>query len=249
MATDVLCEVCGEGHVVPLQGSNEVEYKGKQYAVPFRMSYCDACGSEFGSPADMRANKRAVIELQKQVDGLLEGHAIRHIRAMYKLSQEEAGRVFGGGPVAFSKYESNDIAQSTAMDNLLRAAQQIPGVVHFLAKRACVDIKPAEMQIASNVAKVKVVPPTESRFSDLVLVKKIRQCNYQPVAYSFSADDILDLAIGEPLAVAEVSVPFQPRTVNSHHIETKTLTFNTRGFSTKRQGRFAPKPRHKHSHQ
>jgi HTH-type transcriptional regulator/antitoxin MqsA len=68
----------------------------------------------------MRANKRAVMAFRKQVDGLLSGADIAALRERYKLNQKQAARLFGGGPVAFSKYENDDVAHSEAMDKLLR---------------------------------------------------------------------------------------------------------------------------------
>jgi transcriptional regulator with XRE-family HTH domain len=42
------------------------------------------------------------------------------LRKRYGLNQQQAARLFGGGPVAFSKYENDDVAHSEAMDKLLR---------------------------------------------------------------------------------------------------------------------------------
>jgi HTH-type transcriptional regulator/antitoxin MqsA len=51
---------------------------------------------------------------------LLSGAEIAALRERYKLNQKQAARLFGGGPVAFSKYENDDVAHSEAMDKLLR---------------------------------------------------------------------------------------------------------------------------------
>ena len=40
------------------------------------------------------------------------------------MTQGQAARLFGGGPVAFSKYENDDVAQSESMDNLLRLVRR-----------------------------------------------------------------------------------------------------------------------------
>jgi transcriptional regulator with XRE-family HTH domain len=61
--------------------------------------------------------------LNKRVDGLLSGSQISEIRAKYKVTQAQAAKLFGGGPVAFSKYENDDVAQSAAMDNLLKLVE------------------------------------------------------------------------------------------------------------------------------
>jgi hypothetical protein len=64
-----------------------------------------------------------MIAFQKEVDGMLSGTEVRAIRKSYSLSIEDAGKIFGGGPVAFSKYENDDLVQSQPMDAALRLAQ------------------------------------------------------------------------------------------------------------------------------
>jgi HTH-type transcriptional regulator/antitoxin MqsA len=51
---------------------------------------------------------------------------IRAIREVCGLSQQEAARVFGGGPKAFEKYESGEVAPSSAMMRLLLLAAKRP---------------------------------------------------------------------------------------------------------------------------
>ena len=114
------CPICGAGHVTDHVEQVEAEYKGLKDQVPSHYQLCEACGSDFASAAEMRANKRAVMAFRKRVDGLLSGTEIEALRERYKLNQKQAARLFGGGPVAFSKYENDDVAHSAAMDKLLR---------------------------------------------------------------------------------------------------------------------------------
>ncbi|HHI93159.1 MAG TPA: type II toxin-antitoxin system MqsA family antitoxin [Gammaproteobacteria bacterium] len=130
-----LCPICGEGHLQPRIGRSPVEYKGQTSEVEFHSSVCDACESEQLDAAQLRANKRAMVAFKKQVDGLLSGAEVRALREKLGLSQADAAKVFGGGPVAFSKYESDDVAQSEAMDKLLRLAAEIPAAFEVLTHR------------------------------------------------------------------------------------------------------------------
>ncbi|WP_300336810.1 type II toxin-antitoxin system MqsA family antitoxin [Accumulibacter sp.] len=114
-----LCPLCGEGHITPRTERQETEYRGKQGTVTLRYAECDACGSEITGDADGRANKRAVLAFRKSVDGLLTGAEIRALREKFGITQEQASRLFGGGPKAFSKYEADDVAPSEAMNTLL----------------------------------------------------------------------------------------------------------------------------------
>ncbi|MET0008712.1 MAG: type II toxin-antitoxin system MqsA family antitoxin [Candidatus Thiodiazotropha sp. 6PLUC9] len=131
-----LCPICGEGKLHPEVGKNPVEYKGQTTELDLHYSLCDACGSEQADAAQTRINKRLMVAFKKRVDGLLTGAEVRALREKLCLSQAEAAQVFGGGPVAFSKYESDDVAQSEAMDKLLRLAAELPPAFGLLCRRA-----------------------------------------------------------------------------------------------------------------
>ena len=53
---------------------------------------------------------------------------IRAIRETCGLSQADAGRVFGGGPKAFVKYEAGEVVPSSSMMRLLLLAAKRPGL-------------------------------------------------------------------------------------------------------------------------
>lgn len=122
MNDKTLCPLCGEGHLTPRTEETVTEYAGRQGKVSLRFAECDACGSEITGETDSRANKRAVLAFRKSVDGLLTGAEIRALRERYGITQDQAARLFGGGPKAFSKYEADDVAHAAAMDTLLRLA-------------------------------------------------------------------------------------------------------------------------------
>lgn len=134
-----ICPICEEGHLHPRVGSNSVEYQGQRANLDLHFSVCDACGSEQAGATQLRINKRSMVEFRKKVDGLLTGSQVRSIRKNLGLSQAEAARVFGGGPVAFSKYESDDVTQSGAMDKLLRLSSELPSAFKILRRRSGVD--------------------------------------------------------------------------------------------------------------
>ncbi len=131
-----ICPICGEGQLQLQVGKNTVEYKGCKTELDLHYSLCDACGSEQTDAFQLRLNKRTMIAFRKVVDGLLSGAEVRALREQLEISQAEAARIFGGGPVAFSKYESDDVAQSEAMDNLLRLAVTMPMALGYLQRKA-----------------------------------------------------------------------------------------------------------------
>jgi len=120
MNSKELCPICGEGHVTDHVDQVESEYKGHKAMVPMHYQLCDSCHSDFAGAKQSRLNKRGAMAFRKSVDGLLTGAEICALRDKYKLTQAQAAKLFGGGPVAFSKYENDDVAQSEPMDTLLR---------------------------------------------------------------------------------------------------------------------------------
>ncbi|SEU36454.1 putative zinc finger/helix-turn-helix protein, YgiT family [Burkholderia cepacia] len=120
------CPICGEGQLHLTHFAEEFTENGKSAMIDLRMEVCDHCESEVVGKESARANKRAVAKFRKEADGLLTGEQVAAFRAKYDLRQEEAAAIFGGGPVAFSKYEADDVAQSTAMDRALRVCEAFP---------------------------------------------------------------------------------------------------------------------------
>lgn len=132
MHTQELCPLCGEGHVSVHSEMVESEYKAQKTMLPLLYKQCDACGSDFAGAAESKRNKRALMAWRKQVDGLLTGAEITALRKQYKLTQAQAAKLFGGGPVAFSKYENDDVVQSESMDTLLRLVLRSKAVFRAL---------------------------------------------------------------------------------------------------------------------
>lgn len=134
-----VCELCGEGCLEARVSYDKVSYNGVQKSLPLHFSICDACGAEQALPVQTRNNKRIMNAFKKEVDGLLPGQAVAELREKFKISQTQAAKIFGGGPVAFAKYESNDVIQSNAMDKLLRVALNVQGAFQYLAELAAFD--------------------------------------------------------------------------------------------------------------
>lgn len=136
--TDI-CPICEEGNLKHIVEQNIAEYKGIKAPVALHYSECDACGSEQANAMDVRNNKRAMQAFRKTVDGLLTGAEICETRKYLEINQQQAANIFGGGKVAFSKYENDDVNQSDAMDRLIRVAKAVPAAFKWLAKNAGED--------------------------------------------------------------------------------------------------------------
>lgn len=159
MSAQELCPICGEGHVTASVQMVEYEYKGDKADLPSHYKQCDTCTSDFAGMAESKLNKRIVMAYRKQVDGLLTGDEITALRKHYKLTQAQAAQLFGGGPVAFSKYENDDVAQSEAMDNLLRLVRRSPAAFWALAEEKGMQAEFIKQRAPVN-AGARVVPLT-----------------------------------------------------------------------------------------
>ncbi len=152
--TNRTCPICEAGQLHAKFELIDVEYAGHHGSIESHFSVCDACGSEQSGAVETRLNKRAMIEFKKEVQGLLTGTAVREIRRRMRLNQDEAAKVFGGGPVAFSKYENDDVIQSDAMDKLLRLADHVPAAFEKLIADS--GIKRKEAANWENVAVLRI---------------------------------------------------------------------------------------------
>lgn len=152
MDTKELCPICGEGHVTNQVDQFESEYKGQKATLPLHYQLCDTCHSDFAGSKESKLNKRAIMAFRKAVDGLLTGDEVHALRKLYRLTQEQAAKLFGGGPVAFSKYENDDVAHSESMDSLLRLVRRSAPAFWELVdeKGMSAELKPAH---AAKVAE------------------------------------------------------------------------------------------------
>ena len=114
-----LCPNCG-GTLSEETRRVQFTYKNRVLELDQSGQYCQSCGEGFLSPSESRSNDNAFRAFRNEVDGLLTPEEIKAIRKRLDLSQAEAGRIFGGGPMAFSKYERGEIAHSRSLDIVLR---------------------------------------------------------------------------------------------------------------------------------
>lgn len=142
------CEACGEGNLHSQTSWNEVEYKGRKGKIRHHHSVCDVCGADLADTEEMRHNRREWRRFCKEVDNVPLGKEIAAMRKLHGLTQEEAGRLFGGGPVAFSKYENDDLIPDEAMANLLYMAIHHPEIVSWLPERKSGPQSAAEVEAA-----------------------------------------------------------------------------------------------------
>lgn len=132
------CPACEEIAAVEQSYDKDLTYKGADLHVEGLLQMCCAeCGYSFETHDQHDLNvasiKQVFLEQReeyKRRHGLLTGAQIRKIRKELGLHQQPAAQLFGGGLNAFSKYENEEIVQTTAMDRLIRVISALgrPGV-------------------------------------------------------------------------------------------------------------------------
>jgi len=173
MTKAITCPVCGENRLRVREGATDIEIDGGvRVKVRSQSHECEACGSNMALSEDMRANARYVREATKAHRRMLTGTEVRSLRKRLGLSQDEAARLFGGGPVAFSKYENDEIVQSESMDRLLWIVGEFPWLVgciaeHFnvtIHERASITIERRRMTVsAEDFSRLDIQAETSSQ--------------------------------------------------------------------------------------
>jgi HTH-type transcriptional regulator/antitoxin MqsA len=116
------CAICNQGFTSTVSKLRTVEHNKVSANVSFCYSVCDHCGSETVDQEQSVWNRREVNRFKKRVDHIPLGADILAMRKRSGLTQAQMGELLGGGPVAFSKYEHDDLIPDEAMANLLRLA-------------------------------------------------------------------------------------------------------------------------------
>lgn len=103
-----------------------VSYKGRSVTVDMPGWYRDGSDESIHDRDDLRVSDRALVTLKAEAQRLLTPDRVRATRTHLGLTQADAGRILGGGPRAFQKYESGEVMTSRAMTNLLLALERHP---------------------------------------------------------------------------------------------------------------------------
>jgi HTH-type transcriptional regulator / antitoxin MqsA len=172
MTHEMLCPVCSEGKLHSDKTFNNIHVANGIKSVIRHFHWCDGCGAEIALDQDLRLNGREALQVKRRALGRMTGAQIKSLREdVLKISQLEAGKIFGGGPVAFSKYENNDMPPSDAMDNLLWLVCRDSRLAYELAERARVPLKrPSLRTDVSSRTSISPLPSDKSQ----VLAQDIR---------------------------------------------------------------------------
>ncbi len=113
------CPICG-GDLKRETRSFTSKYKDQEYSYNQIGDWCDECDESFFGPEDLKVSKKERTDKKREIDHLLRTEEIKQFRSKMKLSQKDASILFGGGPMAFSKYERGEQSQSRSTDILMK---------------------------------------------------------------------------------------------------------------------------------
>jgi HTH-type transcriptional regulator/antitoxin MqsA len=132
------CLQCDDGTVL-VHGARDVtgDIDGEPYFVA-RVSgwHCPACGEiEFSQHDDSALRVSDAIQAASAKASARRAQEMRAVRKKLKLSQAEAGRLFGGGVSAFSEYERGKTQPHKSTVLLLRLLNRHPELMSELQLR------------------------------------------------------------------------------------------------------------------
>jgi HTH-type transcriptional regulator/antitoxin MqsA len=120
------CPSCGQTLARGVRNET-LTYRGHSITYGQPGWHCENCDDGVLEGGDNAFHDAALHEIMARAKGSpISPLTVRAAREAVGLSQREAGRVFGGGPTAFYKYESAKSVPSVGMATLLRLALQHP---------------------------------------------------------------------------------------------------------------------------
>ena len=130
------CVACGGGPVKRETREVSFEYNGQTLRYDQPGEWCAECQEVFLDKSDKDATDPLIYNFQAKLDGRLTSDDILRIRKKLGLTQKEAGDLIGGGPNAFSRYETGKSYPAKGTENFLRVLDSHPELVQQIKKEA-----------------------------------------------------------------------------------------------------------------
>ena len=128
------CPSCGGAQLIT--DARDYTYQYKNQTVIFkkiRGDYCDSCGEVYFNDIDGQKFSTKLLKFNKKVNAsLFDPSLISSVRKKLKLDQKEAGKIFGGGVNAFSRYENGKSKPPIALIKLFFILDQYPELLELI---------------------------------------------------------------------------------------------------------------------
>jgi HTH-type transcriptional regulator/antitoxin MqsA len=125
------CPVCGVAELVRDTRDMPYIYKGESKIISMVTGdFCSACGEAVLEQSEAERISSLMLEFNKQVNASFVDPAfIAAVRKKLALDQREAGKIFGGGVNAFSRYENGKTKPPLALVKLLKLLDRHPDLL------------------------------------------------------------------------------------------------------------------------
>lgn len=134
------CPTCGTRNLVAATRNMPYTYKGEKTVIKaVRGEYCDnpECGEVVMDMGESTRTSREMLAFNKKVNaGLTPIELLAQVRKQLDLTQQQAAKVFGGGPNAFSRYESGKTKPPVALVKLFHVLHRHPDLYGELVEMA-----------------------------------------------------------------------------------------------------------------
>lgn len=123
MTEKIHCPYCGSRETESRTIFEPLSTKYGKGTYECALTHCMTCTREFETPEQSALNEKHVSALRQRLKNqgrTLDGMAIRIIREQLGFTQKEAANIFGGGEIAFSRYESDSVIMGQAAETLLK---------------------------------------------------------------------------------------------------------------------------------
>jgi HTH-type transcriptional regulator/antitoxin MqsA len=151
------CPTCGTGNLVAAVRNLPYTYKGKKTVIKgVRGQFCDnlKCGEVVMEMGESVRTSKEMLEFNKKVNGELTPiDLLTEVREQLKLTQQEAAKVFGGGPNAFSRYESGKTKPPVALVKLFKVLKKHPDLFKEISGTGDRDTARAATRVAASKRK------------------------------------------------------------------------------------------------
>lgn len=132
------CPTCAIGNLVATVRDVPYTYKGKKTVLKaVKGRFCDnrKCREAVMDKDESARASKEMLEFNKRVNaGLTPIDLLTQVREQLNLTQQQAAKVFGGGPNAFSRYESGKTKPPVALVKLFKVLKKHPDLFEEIAE-------------------------------------------------------------------------------------------------------------------
>jgi HTH-type transcriptional regulator/antitoxin MqsA len=158
------CPTCETGKLVAAVRGAPYTYKGKKTVIKaVKGRFCDnpKCREVVMDMGKSVRTSREMLEFNKKVNAALTPiDLLTKVREQLNLTQQQAAKVFGGGPNAFSRYESGKTRPPVALVKLFKVLNKHPDLFEEIAETGDRAAVSRASRIAASMRKRRT--PTRS---------------------------------------------------------------------------------------